>query len=160
LSDLHFGPGAQTDVDWKVFLDRAERFSRRERAADFIGQLPRRPDFVIVSGDITIGCSPDGFSEFIAFAEDLIQRGRLPTPDRFVVVPGNHDVKREAPFARLDDRQRWSSFRDTMGTRFVRPWFPSLDPDLDTMLRLIRESFRETSAGGIQLNKDQVRGNT
>lgn len=68
LSDVHFGP-----------------FHRPEVSAGVLAFLvERRPDLVILSGDLTQRAKPRQFQEARAFVD------RLPVPS--LVVPGNHDV--------------------------------------------------------------------
>jgi 3',5'-cyclic AMP phosphodiesterase CpdA len=57
-----------------------------------ISRLPRKPDFVIVSGDITIKGDRQGMDDFKAWLFTNIEANNLTSPERIVRVPGNHDV--------------------------------------------------------------------
>jgi 3',5'-cyclic AMP phosphodiesterase CpdA len=71
ISDVHFGPPHLPRVSQGV-LEFIER---------------HRPDFVVVSGDLTQRARPEQFKEARAFV-DRIEAMRIPT----LTVPGNHDV--------------------------------------------------------------------
>jgi len=68
ISDVHFGP------------------PHRPRVSDGVVELAatRRPDLVILSGDLTQRARPEQFAEARRFVD------RIPVPT--LVVPGNHDV--------------------------------------------------------------------
>lgn len=68
ISDVHFGPPHLPELADKV-LEFAER---------------RRPDVVVLSGDLTQRAKPEQFRQARRFVD------RLPAP--CLVVPGNHDV--------------------------------------------------------------------
>jgi len=68
ISDVHFGPPHLPELAEKI-LDYAER---------------RRPDVVVVSGDLTQRAKPEQFRQARRFVD------RFPMPA--LVVPGNHDV--------------------------------------------------------------------
>ncbi len=140
LSDLHYGEGSQSDVDWKVWLDGTERAQRVNRLPTYIRNLPACPDFLVVSGDITIAGNPAGFAEFettlLSGSRDL----RLPDARHIVIVPGNHDVSRsEQPRA----EKRWESFQTHFGSRFVVPWLP-IHPDPERILDQLKARALES----------------
>ena len=159
LSDLHLGEGAREDVDWKIFLESAERNKQTEWLDAFLRALPRCPDFVVVSGDLTIGGRKDGFDQFKSMVTRLITAKKFPPVDRIIVVPGNHDVTRastEGYF--LSGPDRWRSFLQC-ADRHVRPWM-SGDPD---PLDLVEQFSVSTSAdapvwGGVHTMGDQNTG--
>lgn len=68
ISDVHFGPPHLPELAEKI-LEFAER---------------RRPDVVVLSGDLTQRAKPEQFRQARRFVD------RLPAPS--LVVPGNHDV--------------------------------------------------------------------
>jgi 3',5'-cyclic AMP phosphodiesterase CpdA len=68
ISDVHFGPPHLPELAEKI-LELAER---------------RRPDLVIVSGDLTQRAKPEQFRQ----ARRFVDRFAVPS----LVVPGNHDV--------------------------------------------------------------------
>ncbi|MEM7581783.1 MAG: metallophosphoesterase family protein [Acidobacteriota bacterium] len=68
ISDIHFGPPHRHEVSEAVL----QLISRR------------RPDLVVISGDLTQRARPEQFAEARAFVD------RIEVPS--IVVPGNHDV--------------------------------------------------------------------
>jgi 3',5'-cyclic AMP phosphodiesterase CpdA len=68
ISDVHFGPPHLSELAEKL-LEFADR---------------RRPDLIILSGDLTQRAKPEQFRQARRFVD------RLPAPS--LVVPGNHDV--------------------------------------------------------------------
>ena len=121
LSDLHLGAGSKEDVDWKVYLKEADRVKQAEWLDAFVRALPRCPDYVVVSGDLTIGGRADGFADFTKLVTSLIDGGRFPPVDRILVVPGNHDVTRLKNGRPAAGAERWEAFKQTTD-RHVRPW--------------------------------------
>ena len=77
ISDIHFGPHHLPQVTQGV-LDLVER---------------RRPDLVVISGDLTQRAKTRQFQD----ARDFVDR--LPVP--FIAVPGNHDVPMYRVWERL-----------------------------------------------------------
>jgi len=102
LSDLHFTSDAvpETKLQW---LDDD---IRKGKWLDG-GEL----DYVVISGDMTHQGSAEGFRQASEFVSLLVERFQL-TAERFVLVPGNHDVQDmdEAYQLRMkpvgDERQR------------------------------------------------------
>jgi 3',5'-cyclic AMP phosphodiesterase CpdA len=94
VSDVHFGPPHLPEVAAGVLAFAAER----------------RPDVVVVSGDLTQRAKPEQFRAARAWA------GRFAAP--VVVVPGNHDV----PLYRF-----WERFLDPFGA-YRRHFAPDLEP--------------------------------
>lgn len=99
LTDLHLGPrgGDTTTADAKVrVIPTAELETRLTAAKETFRQIAsrmagRRFSAVIISGDITVGNSLEGFDQLKRFLDDL--KDLLPVDRRgIVVVPGNHDV--------------------------------------------------------------------
>ncbi len=88
ISDLHFGksvnplssrPGANDDA--KQALQAAV--------------LATRPDFLVVTGDLTNGGRPEEFVEVKSYLEGLLdQLWAAKQATRCIVIPGNHDVWR------------------------------------------------------------------
>ena len=70
ISDIHFGPKHLPAVSAGVL----------ELAA------ARRPDLVVISGDLTLRAKPHQFREARAFADELARIAPV------LAVPGNHDV--------------------------------------------------------------------
>ena len=147
LSDLHFGTDAASDVDEKARIDLASRRSRHNNAKSRIRSLAPAPDFVIVSGDITLYSAADGFDAFNAFCDELIEADALPPASRFLIVPGNHDVKRLPPFGDMPESARWKDFCEAFG-RFAHPWISSITPNADPV-KVAVNAFADDFAGGI-----------
>ena len=137
LSDLHFGPGEAQQGHWKTGIGHAQRPTQRDALTDLIKSqgLPRCPDFVVVSGDVTIAGQPEGWRSYLEAVEPLIAAGLLPPAGRFILVPGNHDVRWDSPAApQADEAGRWRPFIDVLGARHPRPWIPAVDLPLDQFL--------------------------
>jgi endonuclease/exonuclease/phosphatase family metal-dependent hydrolase/3',5'-cyclic AMP phosphodiesterase CpdA len=137
LSDLHFGPGEAEPGEWKTPITFAKRETQRDAFVNFVqaGGLPRCPDFVVVSGDVTVRGDPQGWQLYLNTVEPLIRAGWLPNADRFVLVPGNHDVTRTTPATIRNELARWQPFVDALGGRHARAWIPAVDKAADEMLR-------------------------
>jgi 3',5'-cyclic AMP phosphodiesterase CpdA len=96
LSDLHLGAPAQ----WQHLDDRKRRIIKGDRRAqkhvlretlEAVLDDAKTPfDAVVISGDLTHQCKPDGFIEFAEIVDLLIESDVA--PNAIVVVPGNHDV--------------------------------------------------------------------
>jgi 3',5'-cyclic AMP phosphodiesterase CpdA/endonuclease/exonuclease/phosphatase family metal-dependent hydrolase len=164
LSDLHFGPGEVEDDDWKTPIAFATRDGRRQHLAQVIELLPATPDFVIVSGDITIAGRPDGLKIFNEVIDGFITDKKLPPADRFIVVPGNHDVTRQTGLTKGAESARWNTFLSSVGGRHVRPWIPSNDVNQGQLLDVAEQTCKpaESIWGGVDrrinklLGKEQV----
>lgn len=136
LSDLHYGEASQCDVDWKVWIDGAERQKRVDRLPEYLRRMPVKADFLVVSGDITLGGSPSGLAAFQKVLLDGVKAKQLPDSRHTVLVPGNHDVDRNlAPRSNA----RWTAFQDNFGAHFVIPWLPNHEsPEL--LMQRLRDS--------------------
>src|SRR4051812_14088536 len=103
LTDLHLGPkGAArySDDDKLKLLDPEEHTSIRDVAIDQLKALAsqirtraRGISAIVVSGDVTVAGSPDGFAELSDFLVEAFGDLVPADPGRIVVVPGNHDVE-------------------------------------------------------------------
>ncbi|WP_454758521.1 metallophosphoesterase family protein [Caulobacter segnis] len=127
LTDIHAGKGELVDEDNKAKIPNADRLKQLPRLGRFLAAMPR-PDYVVVSGDITIQGDREGLDNFKDWLEQQIDKGVLPPPERFMIVPGNHDVKRQKragdpPQARLE------SFAEVYGNVFPHAHLPGHDPD-------------------------------
>jgi 3',5'-cyclic AMP phosphodiesterase CpdA len=101
ISDIHFGPPHRADIAAGVIeLARA-----------------RRPDLVIISGDLTIRAKPDQFRDARQFIDRLEQDVGVPT----ISVPGNHDV----PLYRVWERA-FAPF-----AAYRRHFSPDLEPEFE-----------------------------
>lgn len=132
LSDLHFGDGEAAEVDWKDVPQLVERDTRRDQFVEVLSHLERRPDILVISGDITIAGRKSGYEVTERVINTIDQRNLLPLDRRRIVVtPGNHDVARVG----YDDitigdltvlqEKRWKGFREFVWKReCTHPWLP------------------------------------
>ena len=127
LSDIHCGNGELIDEDRKDHVPNAERLKQLDRLKAYIVALEKKPDFVIVSGDITIRGQLDGLKQFRAWLLSLIDSGHLPPRDRIMVVPGNHDVSRQTREPKSDEKQ-FELFWENFCRAFPHCYIPGLDP--------------------------------
>ena len=151
LSDLHFGSGEMEDDDWRTVIRGAAREGRRSRLGQLLEFLPSVPDFVVVSGDVTIGGQDNGFAQFNTLIDEYTTSGKLPAASRFVVVPGNHDVSPGRPGDSGADR--WLPFVNHTEGRYVRPWIRGVDEVLTTRIsEIIEQQYCEDARviGGVQ----------
>ncbi len=89
LSDLHFGPHSRFPLD----LREAERQGKAFHKALVAASIERKVDLVIVTGDVAEAAKDGEFAAGEAFLSALSGELGL-APERFVFVPGNHDVSR------------------------------------------------------------------
>jgi len=54
-----------------------------------------RVDFLVVSGDFSDKCNPGGFKSAKAFLRYLLDKHLIESPERLILVPGNHDQLRD-----------------------------------------------------------------
>lgn len=117
ITDLHLGPhGAAIPTDDRKVLavDDDERMSRRDEAEAAIKRLTaairangKRISALVISGDITVSASPEGFMDLKRFLDDSFS-DLLPDASRIVTVPGNHDVK----WYERDAAKRYDAFNE------------------------------------------------
>lgn len=148
LSDLHIGTGEMKAEDAKLTIRSAERRRLIERLGAYLRALPLAPHFVCVTGDITNRGDPRGLADFLTWATPLMDAGVLPPANRFLITPGNHDVKHRA----ADAKERFAAFYD-VARAFPHAFIPGHDPPLSTT------SFDSTatSAGGMQVRESMGR---
>lgn len=123
LSDLHLGSGELRAEVAKAKIPDAERRRIVDRLGGYLRALPRRPDIVCVTGDIANRGDASGFSAFLSWVRPLIEDGALPPRERFLVTPGNHDVKRHA----VNATDRFAGFGEVAGA-FPHAYIPGHDP--------------------------------
>ena len=82
LSDLHFTKDTPVDA-------RLEWLLQDLKQTEVLGT--HSLDFIVVSGDFTDKHKPEGFKKALAFLSGL-QKETNVSPERFIFVPGNHDV--------------------------------------------------------------------
>lgn len=130
ISDIHAGSGELIDEDGKTSIPGAERAKQLSRLSSYIENFAKTPDFVIVSGDITIKGQPDGLEIFRSWLYQHMEAGNLPPPARVILVPGNHDVTRRMRISQ-SDATRFQNFWNAFGLSFPHAHIPGLDPPLD-----------------------------
>jgi 3',5'-cyclic AMP phosphodiesterase CpdA len=133
LTDLHLGDkgAARPADDRKVrVVSDAERTSIRELAEEHIRRLSasikqqgKGISALVLGGDITMRGETGGFAELNEFLHaglgDL-----LPSPDRIVVTPGNHDVA----WYETDARARYKNFLEyCVAAGYVTPPLDGID---------------------------------
>jgi 3',5'-cyclic AMP phosphodiesterase CpdA len=136
LSDPHLGDVSEDIDDEKAIFDGQPDLETTQTVfRRTLGTLDRfvadhgRPQFAVISGDLTVASSQSGFDEF---KELLIEHaGILPEErGRIVVVPGNHDVVWREPPA---SEARYAGFNDaTRGQECTTPLLDGLDFDKET----------------------------
>lgn len=148
LSDLHFSKNVEEDMDVKVPILLNTKSEKIDKFKEYIKGLPVKPDYVVVSGDITTKGESDGFEIFNEIVVELIKKGRLPSVDKFIIVPGNHDVKAGVS---IKDIQRWDNFKRLIGNKYLVPWIVGVDSKYDNMIALVDKIFSDSSPiqGGI-----------
>ncbi len=148
LSDLHFSNNVEEDMDVKVPILLNTKSEKIDKFKEYIKGLPVKPDYVVVSGDITTKGERDGFEIFNDIVVDLIKKGKLPSIDKFIIVPGNHDVKAGGS---IKDIQRWDNFKRLIGNKYLVPWIVGVDSTYDNMIILVDKILSDNNPirGGI-----------
>ena len=149
ISDIHAGPGELKDEDGKSSIPNAERQRLLDRLSRYLRSLAAKPDFVVISGDITIQGRVEGYQRVRDWLIDLQKKGIIPDLCRIIIVPGNHDVerlKRRSDDETIRFRDFWSSF----GKLLPHAYIPGHDPEPDPNIfgNLINKNGL---SGGIQL---------
>jgi hypothetical protein len=131
LSDLHVGPGELRDEDLKQTIPAVERSRLIERLTTYL-QAIEKPDYVVISGDLTNSGNRKGLEDALKWLSARIEEGTLPGPERILITPGNHDVK-----WRVEDKpgwhaERYAAFFDTFGKAFPHAYLPDCDPPLES----------------------------
>ncbi len=89
MSDLHFGDFSRFNgLDpYKLGL----QFGKALKGELLKREVSTKPDFIIITGDITESAKPPEFKQSLLFCESL--SGELGIErERFIIIPGNHDV--------------------------------------------------------------------
>jgi predicted phosphodiesterase len=132
LSDIHAGKGELRDEDEKEKVPGAQRARQLDRLALYLRDLPRRPDYVVVSGDVTNRGDVQGLRDFRAWLVTQIDDGVLPPAECIILTPGNHDVQRGADGTALPDKERFAAFFETFGKGFPHAHIPDSDPKFNS----------------------------
>lgn len=145
---MHFSKKIKEDIDSKVSLILNTKSEKVDKFIESIKELPIVPDFVVVSGDITLKGEVEGFKLFNELIIDLIKKRKLPPVDRFIIVPGNHDVKAGVS---IKDSSRWENFNKYIGDKFLIPWIVGAAPNYDNMVMMANSAFasRAFRLGGV-----------
>lgn len=153
LSDLHFSKNIKDDIDSKVPLQINTISEKADKFMESIKELPTVPDFVVVSGDITLKGESDGFKLFNKFIKDLIRQKKLPRADSFIIVPGNHDV---GAGDSIKDLSRWEDFNKLIGEDYLIPWIVGAAPNYDNMVTLVDNTLasNDSRLGGVVSDPD------
>ncbi len=140
LSDLHLSGAAGTSdfADYKVDLvndkERLSRVKILETTLDQLGirlkELDLQLQYVVVSGDITVGYAADGFSALPRLLKKLGKAA--PSAHRVIVVPGNHDVRWKTP---AGSKNRYSRFLKLVEQeQYSCPWIDKISGKSDDPL--------------------------
>jgi len=131
ITDIHAGPGELRDEDLKQHIPDSERGKMLDRLTNYLRLLPNKPDYVVVTGDLTIRGNKQGLVDFRSWISDRISENILPDFIRIVVVPGNHDVvwgiKKKSGW----HKERYSGFSEVIAKVFPHAYLPDCDPPLD-----------------------------
>lgn len=101
MSDLHLAPeGDRADITGDYKLDLVPWAERQRRTADIRSTLKQLSksfagsrmtlDAIVISGDVTVRGRVEGIDLLDSVLDEL--GDALPTKDRILIVPGNHDV--------------------------------------------------------------------
>lgn len=157
LSDLQFGKSTDAfpSLQGSLLVDDLAKLK---------SATPLHPQLIVVSGDLSRSGSPKEFENARHFLERLTTLLKL-TPDRVVLVPGNHDVNRMACQAYFnacsanDEKPvppfspKWKNY-DDMCRRFYQdsarvyesPWHWVEIPDLKVVVAPLNSTLAEIHA--------------
>jgi 3',5'-cyclic AMP phosphodiesterase CpdA len=101
LSNIHFGSWSHYACDYSPALTKP-----REWAARLLQELgvclqppgvvaPPPYDSIVLNGDLTSLCEEDGFAAARILVNGLIKENYIRSAKEFVLLPGNHDVRRD-----------------------------------------------------------------
>ncbi|MGY2041155.1 metallophosphoesterase family protein [Pseudomonas pergaminensis] len=130
ITDIHTGKGELISEDRKVDIPGSERQKQLGRLGEYLNALPNPPDFVVVSGDITIRGDRNGLETFRKWLTEMSMQRVLPGPERIFLAPGNHDVVRQSRESE-DPRNRFKDFWEVLCTTYPHAHVPNWDPELD-----------------------------
>ncbi|MBF0173906.1 MAG: metallophosphoesterase, partial [Magnetococcales bacterium] len=106
LSDLHFGEHCRF-----AEMDPAELGERTAKSVQEVLPKNQRLDLVIVTGDLTEQAKPNQFRQVHAFLDALAGAAGI-NRDRFVLLPGNHDVSRAVCLRVMSELEEQDIFTD------------------------------------------------
>lgn len=131
LTDIHAGPGELRDEDLKQRIPGVEREKMLSRLTRYLHALPARPDFVAITGDLTIQGREEGLDIFRTWLQERIKEETLPKYDRFLIVPGNHDVTWKVKEGPGWHKLRYQFFFNRIAKIFPHAYLPDCDPPLN-----------------------------
>lgn len=116
ISDLHFGG----QHDPLVFFGVDQSFKRTDYFINFLRE-PRsaesKLDLLVISGDITSVAGEDEYDEFEEFLEQIRELEFLPKSsfwERVILIPGNHEVRRNESGGRGDYLKSFQNFTNNL----------------------------------------------
>jgi 3',5'-cyclic AMP phosphodiesterase CpdA len=130
LSDIHAGEGEFIDQDVKYYLPSAARERMIDRLGSYIAALPKKPDFVIVSGDITLRGDRKGLEDVRDWLIAMVKGNLFPSYERIILTPGNHDPTHRVPNGPKEDEERYGNLFAAFGLVFPHAFLPGWDPTL------------------------------
>lgn len=145
LSDIHAGPNTYSDMDGKAAIKGVDANSPLDLLGNYVRALPKRPDFVVVSGDITIKGDRQGLEQTREWLLRQCRLGLLPQPEKILVVPGNHDIKRRSR-ASDNPHDQFRNFWEIFGRTFPHATIPFYDPASKSPIAVLKGT---KSLGGI-----------
>lgn len=152
ISDLHLSasPDPQVTGDYKIsgLVPIAEQQSRLGLLRASLSSLGRwlrtngaELDAMVISGDLSLAFDETGFAALNGTLDAL--GSKRPEPQRVVVVPGNHDIKRGTE---PSTAERYETFiRYVRGDGYVTPLLEGVD--LDTSGGLLNEAAEPLLVG-------------
>jgi hypothetical protein len=87
FSRCHFVSGKPSEIGWRHALELEQQLKKHQLYSGLF-------DALVLSGDFTFACQPDGFEAAVVFIEHI---SRLVRPRGILVVPGNHDMDLSQP---------------------------------------------------------------
>ena len=160
LSDVHLGSPSprQFDSNDKFGLDPRTRetiVTHLQRTLRSLGhtltERGKKLDAVIVSGDLTNANQQDGYEQFTKLLDELGEQ--LPTSERVLVVPGNHDADWDI---QPGDPAKFKRFLDLVRGKYGSPLISGLDYDETTVRR--HTGTRKAAAPILQLDDVTIVG--
>lgn len=111
LSDLHFASGMVLDPSRHRVPDSYHYTPERNLISHLESEtLPKQFDLIAVTGDIADKARQEGFETFDKTLMPLL-KSRVDDHSRICIVPGNHDVLRQATLSQDYYDQKFSAFR-------------------------------------------------
>lgn len=136
LTDLHLDARAGRGVISDEKVSVIEEASLQKRLSSLAASLStlrralesegRELDSVVLTGDITHEGRSEGFALLTGLLEHL--GDKLPSKDRILIVPGNHDVVQGTP---ASERERYERFLKLRDEGYLTAWLEGVDLDAE-----------------------------